>query len=122
MGIPLEILLTGRVYIKYQDDISSAKIGDIMLLLNNDATSFNIGDYENCKISGYVKAQLYDGKFWQNIDIKDFCQNRENQFKKKQKAIDTIYFCKNMIEQYKASKMQRTYRGHFRLIHNEEEL
>ena len=113
MAIPNQIKLTGAIYIKYIDDISEVKIGDIMLLLNDDAVSSFVGDYENITNSGYIKAKLYDGKVWQNIDISEFCANKENKFTKKQRAIDSVILCRAILESNKGATLFRTYRGHF---------
>ncbi|WP_375327226.1 hypothetical protein [Candidatus Tisiphia endosymbiont of Nemotelus uliginosus] len=59
--IPKQIVLTGEVYIKYINDITNPEIGDITLLLNDDATSLIKGDYDNLKVSGYIKAKVFDG-------------------------------------------------------------
>ena len=113
MAIPNQIKLTGTIYIKYIDDISASKLGDIMLLLNDDAVASFVGDYENTTNSGYIKAKLYDGKVWQNIDIAEFCANRENKFAKKQRSIDSAILCRAILESSKGVTLFRTYRGHF---------
>ena len=37
MTIPKKITLTGRVFIKYEDETESPILGDVMLYLNDDA-------------------------------------------------------------------------------------
>ncbi|MGI4776348.1 MAG: hypothetical protein ACRYE9_05485 [Janthinobacterium lividum] len=113
MPIPDKIIITGNVYIKYIDDIIKPLIGDIILLLNDDAKTAYAGNYENVSTSGYVKAKLYDGLVWQNIVIGEFCHQRENKFAKKQRAIDSILLCQIIIKKYKGNIMYKTYRGHF---------
>lgn len=113
MPIPQKLQLTGVVYIKYIDDILNPTEGDIMLLLNDDAISTFGGDYENTSFSGYIKAKIYDGKLWQNININEFCHEKENKFSKRQRAIDSALLCKDIIEKYKDEIMFKTYRGHF---------
>jgi len=115
MSIPNKIIITGIIYIKYMDEVAKPLAGDIRLLLNNDARSLISGDYESLKMSGYIKAHIYDGLVWQNIDIGEFCRNRENKFTKKQRAIDTALLCKDIIKEYKGHIMHKTYRGHFTL-------
>jgi hypothetical protein len=115
MSIPHKITITGTIYIKYIDDTETPFLGDIRLLLNNDARSMITGDYENLKISGYIKAHIFDGRVWQNIDIGEFCTDRENKFSKKQRAIDTALLCRDIIKGYKGHIMHKTYRGHFTL-------
>lgn len=111
--IPSNIELTGKVYIKYIDDVSRPNIGDIQLLLNDDATSTHKGDYDNLKLSGYIKAKIFDGLVWQNINISDLCLGKEYKFTKRQKAIDAAVLCQELIEKHKGRVLRRTYRGHF---------
>jgi hypothetical protein len=113
MGIPEQLKLSGTVYIKYIDDINKAKMGDVLLLLNDDATSTYVGDYENITLSGYIKAKVFDGKVWHNIDISEFCTHRENKFTKKQRAIDSALLCRDIISSYPDALLRKTYRGHF---------
>jgi hypothetical protein len=113
MAIPNKIKLTGKVSIKYIDGIESPQMGDIMLLLNDDAINPIAGDYENTKNSGYIKAKIFDNLVWQNIDIAEFCTEKENKFAKKQKAIDSALLCKEIIERKAGTVVNRTYRGHF---------
>jgi len=113
MPIPNKIKLTGKVYIKYIDDILSPKAGDILLLLNDDATNPIVGDYENIKTSGYMKAKIFDELVWQNIDIAELCTEKENKFAKKQRAIDSALLCKDIINERAGIIVNRTYRGHF---------
>ena len=112
---PVEIKLTGKVFIKYIDDIIAPKLGDIMLLLNYDAKSPIAWDYENTKVSGYIKAKIFDGVNWQNMDISEFCTGRENKFTKRQRAIDSANLCRDIIKQSIGSIMNKTYRGHYTL-------
>jgi hypothetical protein len=116
MGIPDQIILTGKVYIKYIDDLSRAVIGDVKLYLNDDAINPFPGDYDNLTDDGYIKAKIFDGRVWQMLDIGEFCMHRENKFAKKQRAIDSAYLCKDIMTQYKAYVVRRTYRGHFTRI------
>lgn len=115
MSIPNKIIITGAIYIKYIDDVLKPSVGDIRLQLNNDARAQITGDYETLKMSGYIKAYIFDGLIWQNIDIGEFCTERENKFTKKQRAIDTALLCKDIIKEYKGHIMHKTYRGHFTL-------
>lgn len=111
--IPKQIVLTGKVYIKYINDITNPEIGDITLLLNDDATSLIKGDYDNLKVSGYIKAKVFDGLVWQNISISELCLDKEYKFTKRQKALDSAILCKNLIERQRGIILYRTYRGHF---------
>lgn len=118
--VPLKITMTGKVYIKYIDDIRKEVLGDVVLYLNDDAINPFPGDYENLTDSGYIKAKIYDGKVWQHIDIGEFCTDRENKFAKKQRSLDSAYLCMDIMEKYKGTIMLKTYRGHFERDRSEQ--
>jgi hypothetical protein len=111
--IPSTIELSGKVYIKYVEPIVGPHIGDIKLLLNDDATSCHKGSYDNLKLSGYIKAKIFDGLVWQNISIGELCAAREYKFTKRQKAIDSALLCQAIIAELSGTILRRTYRGHF---------
>ena len=111
--IPNQIKLSGIVYIKYVTPINNPHKGDIKLLLNDDAISVIQGDYETLKSSGYIKAKVFDGYRWQNIDITQFCQQKENKFAKKQRSIDSAMLCREILASYAKTIIYKTYRGHF---------
>lgn len=114
MPIPEKITLTGKIFIKYIDECDKVTIGDVMLYLNDDAINPFPGDYDNLKDAGYIKASVYDGKFWQNMDICEFCIARENKFAKKQRAIDSALLCRDIMErECKGVPIYKTYRSHF---------
>lgn len=118
--IPSKITMTGTVYIKYIDDLHKVVLGDVLLYLNDDAINPFPGDYENLTDSGYIKAKIYDGKVWQQIDIGEFCTNRENRFAKKQRALDSAYLCMDIISKCAGVVMLKTYRGHFERDRSQE--
>ncbi len=108
-----KIILTGNISIKYIDDISPVK-GDLRLLMSDDAISAFPGDYEYSKMSGYFKGEVFDGKFWQLINLDEFLEHREYKYAKKQRPIDTGLFCKDLLSGLtEGVVMFRTYRGHF---------
>lgn len=108
-----KIILTGKIYIKYIDDESPIK-GDLRLFLHNDSIATFQGDYECDSYSGYLKAEVFDGKFWQLVDLDEFLENRENRYGKRQRPIDTAYFCIELLEKsVEGIEIFRTYRGHF---------
>ncbi len=114
MTIPKKITLTGRVFIKYEDETESPILGDVMLYLNDDAINPFPGDYEDQTKSGYIKASVYDGKFWQNMYIGEFCTEKENKFSKKQRAFDTALLCRHIMEEsVKDIILFKSYRNHF---------
>lgn len=120
MAIPQKITITGKVFIKYIDDLSNAEIGDVMLYLHDDATNAFPGDYDNLVQDGYLKCKVFDGREWQHMDIAQFCLHREHKYPKKQKAIDSAYLCKAIIEKAPGSILIRKYRGHFERFEEEE--
>lgn len=112
MTAPKQIILSGKVVVKYIDD-NAPSVGDLMLYLADDATSVFVGEYDSTGRSGAIKAQLYDGRFWQFIDITEFCENRENKYAKKHRPIDNIHLCAEILSEFQGVTMYRTYRGHF---------
>ena len=116
MGIPDQIILSGKIYIKYIDDLSRAAIGDVKLYLNDDAINPFPGDYENLTDDGYIKAKIYDGRVWQMLDIGEFCMQRENKLAKKQRALDSAHLCRDIMKECKLCVVRKTYRGHFTRI------
>lgn len=122
MGIPSKIKISGKIFIKYIDDINKASIGDVKLYLHDDKVNPFPGDYENLTDDGYLKCKIFDGAKWHQMDITEFCENREHKFPKKQKAIDSAFLCKDILEQHAGTLLQKKYRGHFsRLLDPEEE-
>lgn len=113
MGIPDKITISGKVFIKYIDDIGLASIGDVKLYLHDDAINPLPGDYDNLTHAGYIKAKICDGERWHHMDIGEFCLDRENKYPKKQRAIDSAYLCKPIIEEAKGVCLIKKYRGHF---------
>jgi hypothetical protein len=99
MSAPNQIKCSSNIFIKYVDDdqISQAKIGDIMLYLHDDANALTKGDYYSLKFSGYLKTKIFDGKYWHPLDISKFCCNRENHYSKKEKAINTAELCREIL-------------------------
>ena len=120
MSIPSTIKLSGAVYIKYRDESNQPALGDILLLLNDDAITLMQGDYENLKTSGYIKAKVFDGMVWQNINIGEFCHERENKFTKRQRALDSALLCRTIMIESKGAVLHKTYRGHFTLEEYEQ--
>lgn len=119
MGTPQKITISGKVFIKYIDDLSNAELGDVKLYLHDDATNAFPGDYDNLVQDGYIKSKVYDGKKWKHMDIGEFCLHRENKYPKKQRAIDSAMLCKSIIEEASGVVLIRKYRGHFERFEEE---
>jgi hypothetical protein len=113
MGIPNKIKISGKVFIKYVDDLSKASCGDLKLYLNDDQTNPFPGDYHNLTSDGYIKCKIFDGSRWHRMDITEFCENREHKFPKKQRAIDSALLCKEVMSGFGDIILIKKYRGHF---------
>jgi len=82
-----------------------------LLYMNDDAIAQR--PWEDMTYSGYIKAGLFDGLVWQNMDITEFCSERENKFTKKQRGLDSAYLCRSIMEAQAGVALFKTYRGHF---------
>lgn len=111
MAIPKKISLTGKVFIKYIDEPHLKQCGDVLLYLHDDAIAKH--DYEDLTVSGYIKTSVFDGLVWQNMDITEFCTERENRFSKKQRAINSAALCRFIMEDQGGVQLFKTYRGHY---------
>ncbi|MDX2049679.1 MAG: hypothetical protein SFT93_00655 [Rickettsiaceae bacterium] len=118
-----KIKLTGNVFLKYEEPISKILQGDLRLLLNNDPRASSLMPYDNMGISGYLKAQVFDGKFWQFINLEEFIFNRENRFGKKQLPRDAAKLCAELLKaEVKNVEIYRVYRGHYtRILYEKNE-
>lgn len=109
------LLLSGNIYLKYEDEeaIQSAEKGDITLYLNTD-TSDRVpikGNYYAKGYVGYFKADIYDGKEWQVLNISDFLEEKENHFSKSECAIDTYALIREILEEKAGVEVYKGYRG-----------
>lgn len=112
---PKSLKLTGNVWLKYEDEeaIETADAGDIMLYQNTDASPrhFIKGNYYQTGQSGYLRADIFDGKEWQILDITDFCEHKEHYFSKTECPIDVFYRCKDLLSLSAGVVVYRGYRG-----------
>jgi hypothetical protein len=109
------LLLTGTIYLKYEDEeqIATAQKGDITLYLNTD-TSDRVplkGNYYAKGYVGYFKADIFDGKEWQVLNITDFLEDKEHHFSKSECAIDTYHLIREMLEGHAGTEVYKGYRG-----------
>ncbi len=109
------LLLTGTIYLKYEDEeqIAQAVKGDITLYLNTD-TSDRVplkGNYYAKGYAGYFKADIYDGKEWQVLHITDFLEDKEHHFSKSECSIDTYHLIREILAEKAGTEVYRSYRG-----------
>lgn len=109
------IILTGNVYLKYEDDeqIARAEKGDIYLYLNSE-NSERVplkGNYYNKGYVGYFKADVYDGKEWQILTITDLLEEKENHFSKTECAIYTYQLAADILRTKSGTELYKGYRG-----------
>jgi hypothetical protein len=111
------ITLTGNVYLLHhnQEEIDSAKVGDIYLYLNNEDELYGIlmHNYQIKGYKGYFKAKVYDGKIWCLLNCIDFFEDRLNQFGKNEICFYTFMLCQSRLSQECNTVVYRTYREHY---------
>jgi hypothetical protein len=109
--------ISGNIFLQYEEDtkISEAIIGDIKMYICDDLNGKNkiIGNYFAATQTGYLKAEIFDGKFWKLLITQDFFPNQENHFHKKEMPIDTYNNCKAILQQYSGMIVYKTYREHY---------
>ena len=82
--------------------------------MNIEKELLNDDKYHCIGVSGYFKAEVFDGKFWQLLDLDEFLFNREYKFSKKEVPIYTANLCIELLKnETKFVTVYRTYRGHF---------
>lgn len=109
------LVLTGNVYLKYEEDeqIASAEKGDVYLYLNTDALDRVPlkGNYYTKGYTGYFKADIHDGKEWQVLNIGDFLEEKENYFSKSECSIDTYHLIVGLLREKSGIVVYKGYRG-----------
>lgn len=114
---PTKLLtLTGVVFLMYREEEIDPKPGDLILFPSCDELhTLRMGDYGNTGVSGYFKADIYDGKDWCPLLINDFFPDREHHFSKYERPIDTFALCEEKFIACKGTQVKRTYREHYTL-------
>ncbi|MBN9543481.1 MAG: hypothetical protein J0G32_06810 [Alphaproteobacteria bacterium] len=108
------ITLTGNIFLKYEyEEEQTFETGDIMFVLNNDATSPFKGEYYKIGYAGYFKLYVYDGYDWKHLIDNEFFENRENHFSKKEMPIDNFEFIKDTVTCKAGVLVYKTYREHY---------
>ena len=115
------ILMSGVVFLKYEndEDIEKAGKGDVMLYLNMD-NSPRARVWGNYHDTGYAGADVFDGKFWKPLSLQEFFPGKENHFSKTERPIDTYHLCRETLTAKAGSTLKRTYREHYELEEAEE--
>lgn len=109
------LFMTGKVYLKYEDDelIGKPEKGDVYLYINTDSSDRVPikGNYFVTGYAGYFRADIYDGKAWQVMDINDFLEEKENYFSKTECSIDTFRLCQEILQEKAGTELYKGYRG-----------
>jgi hypothetical protein len=112
----VELKLTGKVYLRYEDEeaIAGASKGDLMVYPYNEAlNAVRQGEYDSTGFSGYFKADVFDGREWRLVLLNDIFPNRENHFAKSERPIDTYILCAEILRGMSGKILLRTYREHY---------
>lgn len=112
-----EITLTGKVYLKYEDDeaIARAGKGDVMLYLHDDSQALpeERGNYFSLGRAGYFKASVHNGREWLPFTAQDAFTAREHQFGKGELPCDAYEICAGILRGKAGASLIRTYREHY---------
>lgn len=112
------IVMTGVNFLQYVDDEAAqlAQKGDLLIYPHNEALHTNrLGEYGSTGFTGYFKADIFDGKTWQPLLLKDIFQNNEQYFSKSERPIDTYKLCSGILSGKAGASVVRTYREHYQL-------
>lgn len=111
------IALTGRSYLLHHHEGYEELLekGDVLFYLYSDTARRERDDpgYESTGGSGYLKADLYDGRNWQPLVMDDLFTDKEHHFSKKERPLDTYFRCAETITALQGTIMQRGYRSHY---------
>lgn len=114
----VEIALTGRVHLQFQDEeaLAQAQKGDLMLYAKYETpAAYEEETYYGVGKAGYFKVDVHDGKNWQPVLLNDIFPSREHHFSKKERPIDCYEICRGLLEKLQGKPLLRTYREHFTL-------
>lgn len=108
--------LTGRVLLRYRDEEMDLQPGDLRFYVHevlSGGPPLAHGDYESLGRSGYIKAEVYDGREWRLLVMDDFFEDRLHHFGKRERPIDTYGLCRERMESLGGTALQRIYREHY---------
>jgi hypothetical protein len=111
------IVMTGKIMLRHEEEeaIATAEKGDLQLYISTDSLlhNTNVGNYNAMGFEGYLKAEIFDGKGWKPLSLEELFSNREYYFSKRERPIDTISLCRELLKDLQGTKLMRTYREHY---------
>jgi hypothetical protein len=114
MSILENIKMSKNIYTNF--DEFKPRLGDIVLY-HYDSSNLNANlEPDDFLLNGYIKAQIYDGKYFQHIDIYEILDLKKGKSKKKQKLIDIMNMYKDMLLELDELSLTRSYRGRYTRI------
>lgn len=122
---PPKITLSGRVWLRFHDEeeIDAATKGDLQLFTSVEAlNTYRAGEYDTTGYAGYFRVDVYDGRDWQPVQLPPLFPEREHYFSKTERPIDTFTLCKGMLEGLTGQTLTRTYREHYTLHSDDDNI
>ena len=110
------LVISGKTHLQGCGAENKAAIGDVLLSPQIDnKNNFVIDEdlYHQNGHRGYLRAHVYDGKNWGNLNSNEIFQDKENNFSKTELAIDTAQICITSIASLAGTALYRTYRDHY---------
>lgn len=120
-----QVVLTGRVFLKYEDEeteIDQAVKGDLLVYPCNELANV-IADtgYRVKGLSGYFKVDVFEGNVWCLVLINDIFKHREHHFSKTEYPIDTFQLIGEILVGWEGKTLSRTYREHYQPLETDED-
>lgn len=111
------LVITGRCFLRHHEEsyLDELQPGDMQFFLASDTSRRDSDDpyYDMIGGSGYLKAEIYDGKNWQFLVMDDFFAGKEHHFGKKERPLDTYFICEEVVRELAGTPTYRTYRSHY---------
>ncbi len=112
------IVISGRVFLMYQDDedMEKAARGDLRLHPSTkELHDVYQGSYDTTGFDGYFRVDVCSGKDWLPVILQSLFPGREHHFGKHECAIDVYEMIKPQLEALRGRTLERTYREHYEL-------
>lgn len=111
------LTLSGRVFLKYEDEAEHPRAGDVTLSLNTDGKPYPAlkGNYHETGYTGHFRAEVFDGNHWQFLSVEEMFPEKENYYARHERAIDRYALCVEMVSALTGRGLVRTYREHYKL-------